>query len=103
MKDVQEKIRKFCEENNIDSSSEARVLDAMSELGEVAKEILKSSDYGKKASEATSGLAEELGDLLFSLVTIANKFDVNLEESLEIVLKKYEKRLERGSAGSESG
>ena len=41
------------------------------------------------------------GDLLFSIVCLANHYDVDLEKALEIALEKYKKRLKKGSAGSE--
>ena len=102
MKKLQEKIKKFCEENNLESPAEHRVLDTMSELGEVAKEILKMSDYGRKPLEYREELKSELGDLLYSIITIANSFDVDLEEALNMVLEKYKSRLNKGSAGSEN-
>ncbi|MBU2036319.1 hypothetical protein KKC36_02635, partial [Patescibacteria group bacterium] len=43
----------------------------------------------------------ELGDVLYSLITVANSLDIDLEEALDLVLEKYQKRLEKGSAGSE--
>ena len=102
MREIQEKIKKFCKENNLESPAEHRVLDTMSELGEVAKEILKMSDYGRKPLEYREELKSELGDLLFSVITIANTFDIDLGEALNMVLKKYEQRLKKGSAGSEN-
>ena len=44
----------------------------------------------------------ELGDVLFSLITVVNSLDVNLDTALEAVLKKYEKRIERGSTSDSS-
>lgn len=102
MKELQERIKKFCKEHNLESPVEHRVLDAMSELGEVAKEILKMSDYGRKKIRYREELKSELGDLLYSIITIANSFDVDLEEALNLVLEKYKKRLNKGSAGSEN-
>jgi NTP pyrophosphatase (non-canonical NTP hydrolase) len=102
MKELQEKIKKFCKEHNLESPAEHRVLDTMSELGEVAKEILKMSDYGRKPIKYGEELKSELGDLLYSVITIANSFDIDLEEALNMVLEKYKKRLREGSAGSES-
>ncbi len=102
MKDIQEKIKKFCEKHNLESPPEYRVLDTMSELGEVAKEFLKMSDYGRKSIVYRDELKAELGDLLYSVITIANSFNIDLEEAVEMVLKKYEKRLKKGSAGSEN-
>ncbi|MCX8147507.1 MAG: nucleotide pyrophosphohydrolase [Candidatus Woesearchaeota archaeon] len=106
MKELQKKIKKFCKENNLESPIEHRVLDTISELGEVAKEILKMSDYGRKPielkKESMEKLKPELGDLLFSVITLANSLNIDLEDALDIALKKYEKRLKKGSAGSEN-
>lgn len=102
MKEIQEKVKKFCKENNLETSVEHRTLDLISEIGEIAKEILKMTDYGRKPLEFREGIKNELGDALFSLIAIANKFDIDLEEALNTVLGKYEKRLQKGSAGSEN-
>jgi len=102
MKEIQEKIKKFCKENNLESPAEHRVLDAVSELGEVAKEILKMSDYGRQPLKYREELKLELGDLTYSIITIANSFDIDLKEALNLVLEKYKKRLKKGSAGSEN-
>lgn len=102
MKEMQKEIKRFCKENNMESPVEHRVLDTMSELGEVAKEILKTTNYGRKPFEYREELKGELGDVLYSLITIANTYDIDLEEALKETLQKYKKRLTKGSAGSES-
>ena len=102
MKDIQERIKVFCIANNMESPVEYRVLDTVSELGEVAKEVLKMSNYGKKPLEYSDDIKSELGDVLFSLITIANTFDIDMEEAVNSVLKKYQRRLKKGSAGSEN-
>ena len=43
LKDLQLKIRQFCEEHHLECSSEHRTLDLVSEVGEFSKEILKST------------------------------------------------------------
>ena len=102
LKQIQEKVKKFCKENKLESSVEHRVLDLMSEVGELAKEVLKMTDYGRKDFQFRKEAKAEIGDVLFSLITVANSLDVGLEESLDIVLEKYKKRLKKGSAGSEN-
>lgn len=102
MKKVQEKIKQFCRENNLESPAEHRLLDLISELGEVAKEVLKTTDYGRKPRQPRKEIKSELGDVFYSLITVANSLDVDLEEALELVLEKYRRRLSKGSAGSES-
>ena len=102
MKEIQEKIKEFCKKHDLESSPEYRVLDTMAELGEVAKEVLKMSNYGKKPPEHREELKSELGDLLYSLITIANSLNIDLTEALDLVLEKYKKRLEKGSPDSEN-
>lgn len=101
MKEIQDKIKKFCEENNLNAPIEHRVLDLVSEVGEVAKEVLKMTDYGNKDLEYREEMKAELGDTLYVLAIIANHFNINLDEALTLVLEKYEKRLKKGSMGSE--
>ncbi|MBL7156453.1 MAG: MazG-like family protein [Candidatus Pacebacteria bacterium] len=102
MKNIQKRVREFCEKNNLESPPEYRLLDTFSELGEVAKEILKMTDYGRKPMEFREEMKSELGDALYSLITVANSFDIDLEQALEMVLEKYEKRIKKGGAGSEN-
>lgn len=102
MKKLQRKVKEFCKKHKLESPIEHKVLDLTSELGEVAKEILKMSNYGRKPIKFRNEIKPELGDLLYSLITIANYFNVDLEEALDVVLKKYERRIKKGSAGSEN-
>jgi NTP pyrophosphatase (non-canonical NTP hydrolase) len=102
MKNIQQRIKEFTDTHNLNSPAEVRMLDLVSEAGEVAKEIIKSTDYGTKEFQLRPELKSELGDLLFSLTVLANQLDIDLDEALDIVLQKYEKRLSKGSAGSEN-
>lgn len=102
IKKIQKKIQDFCDKHNLVSPPEHRVMDVMSELGEVAKEILKMSNYGRKPFHYKEELKSELGDLLFAIIALANSFNIDLEEALDIVLKKYETRLKKGTIGSEN-
>ena len=102
MKILQEKVKLFCEKNHLNSSIEYRILDAMSELGEVAKEVLKSTDYGNRPFQYNDKFKMELGDALYSIITVANTFDIDLEDALNSVLKKYKNRIKKGSPGSEN-
>ena len=95
MNEAQKKVQLFYKKNNLSSSVEHRVLDVVSELGELSKEILKASSYGKSSYVSNEKIKLELGDVLFSLITLANSLDVNLDVALEAVLKKYEKRIEK--------
>jgi len=98
MKQIQEKVKIFCNQNKLNTSVEYRILDIMSELGELSKEILLSSDYGNKKIELNDKIKLELGDVLFSFITMANSFDVDLDDCLNQVLEKYQKRINKGSS-----
>jgi len=102
MKNTQEQIHLFCLHHGLVAPPEHRLMDVQSELGEVAKEILKETDYGKREWRgASDDAASEMGDLLFSVIALANAMHVDLDAALKTVLAKYEKRLKKGGAGSD--
>lgn len=63
------------------------------EVGELAREI--NARYGpkkKKPDEPSVEIADELADVLFVVVTLANSLDVDLDVAFERVLRKYDIR-----------
>ena len=63
------------------------------EVGELAR--LMNHRFGpkkKKPGEADQDLAEEMGDVLFVLLVLANEQKIDLGEALEQVLEKYRVR-----------
>lgn len=63
------------------------------ELGELAREI--NHHYGekpKKKTEPEKTIEEELGDLLFVLICLANSLDIDLTEAHDYVMKKFQTR-----------
>ena len=72
----------------------ARVLDIQSEVGELAKEVLKSTKYGTKEFVKTEDFELELGDVLYSLLSLADEMGVDAGSSLDKVIEKYRKRIE---------
>ena len=101
MQDIQEKVQKFCDEHNLNISPQSRLIDTVSELGEVAKELLVGSDYGKKSFQQNEKIELEIGDVVFSIIALSNSLDINIEDALQKVLKKYEQRAKQGSIGSD--
>ena len=99
--EAQSLVRKFTENKKINSPVEVRIIDLTSELGELSKEVLKGTKYGNKEFEKTEEWDSEIGDVLFSLICIANQTETNLENCLKYVLDKYEKRFtNKGDLGS---
>jgi NTP pyrophosphatase (non-canonical NTP hydrolase) len=98
---LQRSVAAFVDEYGLEASVHVRALDLASEVGELAKEILKGTDYGRVPFEAPEGWTAELGDALFALVCLANSTGVNLEAALNAALEKYRQRLAlEGDAGS---
>ncbi|MCL8209223.1 MAG: nucleotide pyrophosphohydrolase [Actinomycetia bacterium] len=63
------------------------------ELGELAREV--SHAYGpkpKKPDEPPGSVAEEAGDLLFVLASLANALGFRLEDAFLAVMEKYRRR-----------
>ena len=103
--EIQARVVTFVEKHQIEASPEMRLLDLISEVGELSKEILKANNYGKEAFELSSDQqatwTEELGDAFFSLICLANSTQVDLDDALHQVLNKYALRLQvKGDAGS---
>lgn len=99
---AQELVAQMTEKYNLEISPELRYIDLASEVGELGKEILLSTDYGKNQFDATDNLESEIGDTFYSLICIANSLDIKLSNALIKVIKKYEQRFsEKGNIGSE--
>ena len=63
------------------------------EVGELAREVTHS--YGtkrKKPSEGEGSISEEVGDIIFVVVCLANQLGISLEEAFEATLAKYRSR-----------
>ena len=97
----QQQVMLFVQAHELEAPISARVLDLVSELGELSKEVLKGSRYGRLPFQPTAEWANELGDVFFSLICIANSTGVELETALEGALSKYGERLNlKGDLGS---
>ena len=63
------------------------------ELGELSREVQHvHGQKKKKATEAKSNMAEELGDFFFVLICFANSQGIAMDEALDKVLHKFETR-----------
>jgi len=99
--DSQDRVAAFVDEHDMDADPAYRVLDLAAEVGEIAADAAKSSDYGD-APDELSVSEDELGDALFALLATAESLDIDAEAALETSLAKYEHRVdESGDPGSE--
>ena len=99
--DWQQQVAGFARHHGLLHDPATHALDLTSEIGEVAKEILKATDYGRHTPQLSAELAEEVGDALYSLLALAECCGIDADASLKSALLKYERRLgERGTADS---
>lgn len=91
--EIQEIVDRWINEHGGYWSPLSMVCAVMEELGEVAREINSIEGYKpKKSVENNSKLEEELADLLFSIICIANHYKVDLAKELNKSIDKYTKR-----------
>ena len=78
-----------------------RMLDITSEVGELAKEVIKCQDYGETEFKTSPDLKMELGDCLYSLISFAFECDIDPADALSEAIEKYQKRFtKKGHIGS---
>ena len=101
LRGLQQEVDRFVEAHQMEAAPDARLLDLVSEVGELAKEVLGGTRYGRAQFQPADTWTEELGDAFFSLLCLANSTGVDMETALSRVLRKYERRLRSaGDAGS---
>jgi len=97
----QRRVADFVDAAGLRAGVESRTLDLVSEVGEVAKEVLKATRYGDAPFDTPPTWEGELADVFFSLACLANATNVDLDAALGGALAKYRARLTaRGDAGS---
>ncbi|NHX35678.1 MULTISPECIES: MazG nucleotide pyrophosphohydrolase domain-containing protein [Halolamina] len=97
---AQQQVANFLDENEMHAPPAYRLLDLAAEVGEVAADTAKSSEYGDSPG-SLSVPTDELGDALFALLALADELDVDAGDALETSLSKYGSRSEEaGDAGS---
>jgi NTP pyrophosphatase (non-canonical NTP hydrolase) len=62
------------------------------EIGELARELNDREGYKKKRVFDNSNLEMELADVLFSIVCLANYYNIDLDSAFKAVVEKYTKR-----------
>ncbi|MFW5940129.1 MAG: MazG nucleotide pyrophosphohydrolase domain-containing protein [Halolamina sp.] len=97
---AQRDVAAFVDDHDLAAPPAYRLLDLAAEVGEVAADAAKSSEYGA-APESLTVPADELGDALFALLALATELDIDADAALETSLAKYERRIDvGGDAGS---
>ena len=100
MGDLQRAAVHFADRHDLQHDTETHALDLVAEVGELAKEILLATDYGRLPASFRRELTGEIGDVLYSLLLLAEACGVDAEEALMASLTKYERRLADGREAS---
>ena len=101
MNEIQELIKHFVKSYDLDMPLENIYVDLVSEVGELGKELNKTSNYGKEESQFDEGLELELGDIMYSLIAFANKLDIDLFSCLKKAIIQYKERYaQKGTIGN---
>lgn len=94
MSDMQQRVDDYIGQFKVGYFSPLALMARLTEeQGELAREV--NHYYGekkKKESEGIKTLEEELGDVLFVIICMANSLDISLEESFDYVMNKFESR-----------
>ena len=94
LKEAQKKVDQWIKKYGVryfDELTNTAIL--MEEVGEVARIMARSyGEQSSKKSDEESSLANELTDVLFVLICLANQTGVDLEQAFEENMKKKTKR-----------
>ncbi|MBV9864919.1 MAG: hypothetical protein JO316_06185 [Abitibacteriaceae bacterium] len=88
-------LREFIAQHNLETQPAFSLLDVVSELGDVAKVLLKSTDYGQRPTDTDSTqMREAIGDLMFAVAYLSTLYDVDPEAALWESVRKFESKLQ---------
>ena len=98
---MQKAVANFIAEYNLNTDVQTRYIDLVSEVGELGKEILTSTDYGENDFTPNPKMLDEVGDCLFSLFALCHAMGVDTQSALSNSITKYERRFaDKGNVGS---
>jgi NTP pyrophosphatase (non-canonical NTP hydrolase) len=89
----QQKVAEFVEKHDLETPPAFRLLDLVSELGEVAKNAAESTEYGENPAQLSLE-SDEVGDVAFALFAVADSLDIDVSDALDQSLSKYTARID---------
>ena len=90
LKEFQKKINDWIEHHGGYWPPLSMLSAIVEEIGELAKEINHLEGFKPKRSDKIStNLGEELADVIFALICLANSYKIDISYELEAVIKKY--------------
>jgi len=99
---MQTMVEQFLQTYGLHADVQTRYIDLVSEMGELGKEILDSTHYGKHAFSTNAQALDEMGDCLFSVLALCSAMNISAEDALNGALLKYTARhKQKGSIQSD--
>lgn len=92
MNTQQRQVASFIERHDLHAPPAYRLLDLFSEVGELATDANASTGYGSTPGDLTLS-EDEVGDVVFALLALAEGQGIDTDEALETAIEKYENRL----------
>ena len=97
LKQLTEKTVKLTKKFPQKWNKNTRFIDLVEEIGEIANAILvKEEQKPKKTLHKGNSLPDALADTLYDLIMLAHQHGIDLEKEYLEMLKKLEKRIEKG-------
>lgn len=94
MKKIQKQVDNWVRQYKIEYFKPLEILARLvEEVGELAREL--NHRFGpkkKKTTEGTKEIGDEMADIIFTLVCLANSLGIDLDKSFKEMMKKYQKR-----------
>ena len=94
MKKIQKQVDNWVKQYKIEYFKPLEILARLiEEVGELAREL--NHRFGpkkKKTTEENKEIGDEMADIIFTLVCLANSLGIDLDKSFNEMMKKYQKR-----------
>jgi NTP pyrophosphatase (non-canonical NTP hydrolase) len=94
MKKIQKQVDNWVRQYKIEYFKPLEILARLiEEVGELAREL--NHRFGpkkKKTTEENKEIGDEMADIIFTLVCLANSLGIDLDKSFNEMMKKYQKR-----------
>jgi NTP pyrophosphatase (non-canonical NTP hydrolase) len=93
--ELQKQVSEYDKKYGWDRDNASHIaLHMVEEQGEISRRILRFDGYKSEKFERKE-MAEELTDLLYLTLKLANKFDIDLENEWDSMWDRYEKKTSR--------
>ena len=92
MKDILKELNELLITADAKLDPQSRMMDITSEVGELSKEVLKSTKYGRKEFTVSSEFEEEYGDVLYSVLSMGLENNIDIEANMIKMIHKMNSR-----------